>query len=570
MKEATGNYLLKRPYRKKHMRSSEGKELIRLMTQGFSSPFNGYWEQFGYEIGGPVCYGYSRWIMEQLEQHPDISDLAFVARDGWLLKKVYDMLPHQCTLNSRYIYAPRSVKQLCQRDPEQQAMYRAYLAGQMQGEGTIAVIDTVTMKFSSQQFLAVSTDRKTHGFFWLVLDGEKDYGAGYSYSSYQAVRHHTINCWNIMEFIMTSPEPPICGMEGDRPIYRTPNQFEAIRGAMFTEMEKGVLRFVADVCRDGQFPSFTNEFLTAWVNGFLCHPDQEDAAAFEAVMFSEREDHSDCIPLDPFGQSGPSLKKLKDRLWLFSQRHKQFYRAMHAVNVIRETVQTRLQGTTYLKFNGEKPWELVDQLTKYDVISFDIFDTLLFRNVEKPTDLFFQLEKELGEPGFHDKRIRAEQDVRRKTGQLQAEIDIFAIYRELSKHISLEAETGVQREFEAEKQTCFPNPAIKEVYRLLAESGCRMIAVSDMYLPELYLRKLLDTCGFGGIERVFVSCEYGAGKGNGVLQRMVQAELGDSLRIIHIGDNLSSDVYGSRKAGWGAVWYQCTKRTAGESASESI
>lgn len=26
---------------------------------------------------------------------------------------------------------------------------------------------------------------------------------------------------------------------------------------------------------------------------------------------------------------------------------------------------------------------------KYDIVSFDIFDTLIERNVEKPTDIFF-------------------------------------------------------------------------------------------------------------------------------------------------------------------------------------
>ncbi len=559
MKKNTESYLLKRPYRKKQGFSAEGKYLLALMEHRFSSPFDSYWEQFGYEIGGPVCYGYVKWIMEQLDSHPDISDLAFVARDGWLLKQVYDMLPHKRVRNSRYIYAPRSVNRTCQEDPAQHTAYRAYLAEQLNDEGTIAVIDTVTMKFSSQHLIASSTPRKTHGFFWLVLDGAKDYGAELSHEAYQVERHHTIHCWNLMEFIMTSPEPPICSMEGGSPIYRTSNQFEAIRRTMFAEIERGVLRFIADVCSDGQFPSLPNLFLTAWVNAFLHHPNSEDIAAFEIVMFSEREDHSDCIPLDPFGQSSLSLKKFKDRLWLFSQRHKQLYRVLRAVNQSRKWVQEKLRGTTYLKFDGEKPWELVDHLSKYDVISFDIFDTLIFRSVKNPTDVFYQLEEELGEPGFHTKRVQAEQDARLRSGLPNAEIDIFDIYRELSRCISLNAKDGVQKEFEAEKQICYSNSAMKEVYQLLVEKGCRMIAVSDMYLPEKYLRELLDVCGFDGIEQVFVSCEYGVGKTGGALQKRIQSELGEHLQFIHIGDNFESDVKGSKAANWGAVWYQRTE-----------
>ena len=37
---------------------------------------------------------------------------------------------------------------------------------------------------------------------------------------------------------------------------------------------------------------------------------------------------------------------------------------------------------------GRNVQETVDELMKYDVISFDIFDTLIFRPFSSPTDLF--------------------------------------------------------------------------------------------------------------------------------------------------------------------------------------
>jgi len=559
MREKPGNYLHKRPYRKKLLFLAEGKYLINIIEDRFSAPFNSYWERFGYEIGGPVCYGYVKWILDQIEQnHSDISGLAFVARDGWLLQKVYDILPHKSEINSHYIYAPRAVKQICQSNKEKHAMYRKYLSEQVWGSGVVAVIDTVTMKFSSQQLISSSINRKTHGFFWLVLDGEKDYGRGLSYSTYQAVRHHTIKCWNIMEFIMTSPEPPICAMEGDKPCYRTSNRFEKTRAGIFMEIEKGVLSFVSDLCSSGGLPSLTNKFLTAWVNDFLDHPDQEDILAFEPVMFSEREDHSDCVSLDPFGKSGLSAKKLKDRLWLFSQKHKYLYQLLHAGNAGWKKIKTWFRGTGYIRFDGGRPWELADKLSEYDVISFDIFDTLILRKVNRPTDLFYQIERETGQPGFHDKRVQAEMDARQRASKVNGEVDIFDIYRELSQHSVLDVEQSVKKEFEAEKKSCFANPAMEDVYRLLVEKGCRMIAVSDMYLPGKYLRQLLDECGFGNIEQVFVSCDYGVGKSDGALQKRVQSEFEERLRFIHIGDNFESDVKGSETAGWGAIWY-CKK-----------
>ena len=50
----------------------------------------------------------------------------------------------------------------------------------------------------------------------------------------------------------------------------------------------------------------------------------------------------------------------------------------------------------------------VNELMKYDVVSFDIFDTLIFRPFSSPDDLFFMLQDELGIMDF--KRIRQEQE----------------------------------------------------------------------------------------------------------------------------------------------------------------
>ena len=559
--ELTNHYLHKRPYRKKSACPRENRFVVGLMEAGLSASSDTYWNAFGYEIGGPVCYGYVRWILDEIERsHPDITDVLFVARDGWLLKQVFDMLPHPPSLKTHYIYAPRTMNLLCQ-DEDTHAAYRQYLAGQGLGSGTLAVVDTATMKFSSQRLIDSSTEQKTHGFFWLTLDGAKDYGASLSYSAYQSAHYHTIRCWNMMEFIMTSPEPPIRTMEGSKPVYRSANAFEAQRSAIFSQIEKGVLAFADEIRKEGSFPVLSNRFVTEWVNAFQVNPAPEDLSAFESTMFSEREDHSDNIPLDPFGQKRLSLKALKDRLWHYSQRHKNLYRVLHAGNVLFKRAKAALirRGRPCTEFNGSDPIKMAELFSRYDVVSFDIFDTLIRRDVPIPTDLFYRLEEANGLFDFHDNRILAEADARWKSTTPNGEINISDIYRELSEHYILDAEKMIQDELAAEKASCSADPAMYELYRLLLEKGCRMVAVSDMYLPGKVLRDLLDGCGYTGIEHVFVSCDCGMNKGNGALQRFVQSEMGDSLRFIHIGDNRLSDVDGSESAGWSAVWYRKKK-----------
>ena len=305
-----------------------------LMENRFQRPFESYWEQFGYEIGGPVCYAYVDWIINELETHyPDINHLMFVARDGWLLKQAFELLPHKESIISHYVYAPRSVLLQCQNEATL-AEYKSYIESLSLGNGTIALVDTVTMKFSSQRLLASAMKNNIHGFFWLTLGGGEEYGRNFQFTVYQREDYHTIRCWNLMEFIMTSPEPPIKMVVEGCPVYQEPQGFEKKRSPIFRQIESGVLQFIQDIVRTGGNPHIANRWITQWVNEFLKNPDDTDRNAFSDVRFSELEDHSDDIPLDPFGQydNRITLKRLKDRIWFFSQRHHGLYRLLSFVN----------------------------------------------------------------------------------------------------------------------------------------------------------------------------------------------------------------------------------------------
>ena len=121
-------YLLKRKYRKRMLDDSAGRYLVDLMERRFLMPFEDYWERFGYEIGGPVCYSYTQWVVKRVGERTDISAIAFVARDGWLLKKAYNKIKSEYTdLPAYYIYAPRSLLLLSQGE-RGKADYTNYLS----------------------------------------------------------------------------------------------------------------------------------------------------------------------------------------------------------------------------------------------------------------------------------------------------------------------------------------------------------------------------------------------------------------------------------------------------------
>ena len=57
---------------------------------------------------------------------------------------------------------------------------------------------------------------------------------------------------------------------------------------------------------------------------------------------------------------------------------------------------------------------IIKEIENCDIVSFDIFDTLLKRNIENPTDVFRYMEKKYNKVGFFQKRIEAEQKARIK------------------------------------------------------------------------------------------------------------------------------------------------------------
>lgn len=198
---------------------------------------------------------------------------------------------------------------------------------------------------------------------------------------------------------------------------------------------------------------------------------------------------------------------------------------------------------------------LLKQLSDYDVISFDIFDTLILRNVTEPTDLFRLVGGKLGIENFETYRVNAEKEARENTKKRNQEINIYDIYQVLEKYIKIDKQKAIAVEFEVEKDFCISNPYLKPIYDKLLEQDKAIIITSDMYWTKEYLIKLLASCGYDGFKDIFVSCEYQENKGSSKLQEIAYQKVGKQYKYIHIGDNYLSDIEGSKKINWSTYYY---------------
>lgn len=202
--------------------------------------------------------------------------------------------------------------------------------------------------------------------------------------------------------------------------------------------------------------------------------------------------------------------------------------------------------------------ELFEMIDSHDTVSFDIFDTLLLRNVNKPTDIFKILESEIGKlceaKGLAKARLEAEKSARRKVAG--GECTIEQIYKEMPKY-KLPARKIMETELSLEEEFLTQNPFMKRVYDYAARKKKKICLISDMYLSKDFIEKILRREGYLGAHTLFISSECGVSKGSGELFKFVKrAALTSFKKWLHIGDNFESDYRAPRRLGIDAFWYR--------------
>lgn len=229
------------------------------------------------------------------------------------------------------------------------------------------------------------------------------------------------------------------------------------------------------------------------------------------------------------------------------------------------------ESEAYLQSHPELSVDtFADQLSRYDVISFDVFDTLIFRPFSLPTDVFYLIGHELEIMDFKNIRMRAEWDARVKHNEKEGnmEIGLADIWNRLERDVGLSSKQGQELEMAIEQKLCYANPFMLAVWRKLKEQGRKIIVVSDMYLSEKCIQSILENAGFTGAEKIYISSGYHKSKADGKLYQEVlrdwYKDSGDKkkLSIVHVGDNPHSDQKQAVRAGMAVFPYHNVNKNA--------
>ena len=192
--------------------------------------------------------------------------------------------------------------------------------------------------------------------------------------------------------------------------------------------------------------------------------------------------------------------------------------------------------------------QLYKQIESHDIISFDIFDTLVMRKILAPTDVFDMVEARAREKGilladFKHKRVAA--DYNTYLGNI---FDIYKAIKDVEALSKEEIEELITMEVECEKDLLVVRKTVLDAFNYAKALGKRVYLISDMYLTVDILKKLLTNLDIIGYKDIFVSCDRKKSKASGLYEEFKSLVKGASY--LHIGDNKVTDYEIPQKYGF--------------------
>ena len=196
-------------------------------------------------------------------------------------------------------------------------------------------------------------------------------------------------------------------------------------------------------------------------------------------------------------------------------------------------VAAKSPDKSFEKYSGINEITLKAKIDQSDVVSFDIFDTLIMRKCIYPRDVFLLIGSD-----FAKKRAKAEMELYSEGKHP----NIYDIYARMGGGYSPQTEIDLETEYMTARD------AMVKCLEYAVDIGKKVFLTSDMYLPKEIIARMLDGLSIRvDIENILVSCDYGVSKSDGLFD--VLSSLSGSGRILHIGDNYEADIMCAQRCG---------------------
>jgi len=284
-----------------------------------------YFYRLGYQYTGPLLVAFTLWLKEQT-QCKGIKKLYFQARDGLIMKKVYDALFDPPLAQPHYLYASRAFFGKV-KSGEQRATFLKYLDS-LQFPNTpgepVALVD-VGRRGTMQCLLkeTLSEEGRTpniFGFYFDLRTKNADDMAGFI----TEFKPRHVKFLDFMDFLLIADHPLITGLSRDengftpQHLPKTYEEERRIRAAR--EMHAGILDFTKTTKPLlTQYPLKPDRELFLEIGRTLMRFAKEDKAAFEDMRIASGVKNEKYRPIVPMKSTWTNLTRHSKEFW-FSRR----------------------------------------------------------------------------------------------------------------------------------------------------------------------------------------------------------------------------------------------------------
>jgi FMN phosphatase YigB (HAD superfamily) len=254
----------------------------------------------------------------------------------------------------------------------------------------------------------------------------------------------------------------------------------------------------------------------------------------------------DDFPAEPLPNDGSWLHALERVVGLLAEKQ-EFKQFFYYPPLGRFTTDKTQISSSYYK----TPEQLLGDVSNFDIVSFDIFDTVLRREFNEPDYAKFKLGKELVNQGYFDspqafiEQRNAAELACRKAVNFEGDITIYDAYQQLAKEKGL-AETltakWAEKEFYYDLAMALPKDEMVKIVHELEAMGREIWFVTDIYYSKEQIGKMLRKIGISIPYKLFVSSDLKKRKDVGTMWTHIKQLVDESGQsFIHIGDNVRSD-----------------------------
>ena len=200
--------------------------------------------------------------------------------------------------------------------------------------------------------------------------------------------------------------------------------------------------------------------------------------------------------------------------------------------------------------SGYTKQELLQAIDESEAVSFDLFDTLLVRNVSSLDDLLSIIDirlrdKNINITDFVNIRTRAEKKL--SIGRAPRLDEIYCEVLNTTGDLNSDAKELSIIEYAVDLDTIEARREMVTLVNEIIEMGKPVYITSDCYYSKTQLQEILKVIGVNKVTDIIVSCEYDTSKTGNLFEKLIA--IAGTKNIIHIGDDTVADEESAKRHG---------------------